>query len=144
MRRLNAMISRVFRAKRKFGPPGLVLITTGRKTGRLHQTPLQYELLDGSYYVGSARGIDADWYRNILANPEVKFILEGMEYSAFAEAITDPERIADFLELRLERNPFMIGLIIRLEGLPRGFSRAQLLEFASEKAIVVLNPHSAG
>jgi hypothetical protein len=139
MRRLNP---RRFQSEDQFGPQVLVLITTGRKSGRLHRTPLQYELIDGRYYIGSARGIEADWFCNLLVDSKVRFELLGVEHHAFAEAITDPVRIADFLELRLENNPRMIGLMMRLEGLPKDFTRAQLEEFASQKAIVVLHPET--
>jgi deazaflavin-dependent oxidoreductase (nitroreductase family) len=116
-----------------------VLITTGRKSGRPHKTPLQYELVDGVYYVGSARGVQADWYRNILGDPKVTVEIAGREFSAQAEAITDPVRIADFLEMRLERHPKMIRAMMRFEGLPAVFSRTELEEFASHKALVALH-----
>jgi deazaflavin-dependent oxidoreductase (nitroreductase family) len=142
MRWLNPFISRRFRSGRKIGPSVLVLITTGRKSGKPHHTPLQYELVEEKYYVGSARGILADWYCNILADPVVKFELKGVEHNADAEVITDPGRIADFLEFRLERNPRMIGIMMRLEGLPIRFTRAQLEEFSSQKALVILHPRT--
>ena len=49
----------------------LLLTTTGRKTGKLHTVGLQYELIDGLYYVAAADGLRADWLRNIRVNPEV-------------------------------------------------------------------------
>ena len=142
MRFLNPFISRRFRSEKQIGPNVLVLVTSGRKSRRPHRTPLQFELIDGQYYIGSARGTLADWYCNIRADPVVKFELKGVIHHAEAEAITDPARIADFLEFRLERNPRMIGMMMRLEGLPKGFSRTQLEEFASQKALVILHPHT--
>ena len=136
---LNPRISRRFRKGRKASQLVLVLTTIGRKSGRSHKTPLQYELLDGAYYVGSARGTQADWYRNILGDPKVTVEIAGREFSAQAEAITDPVRIADFLEMRLERHPKMIRAMMRFEGLPAKFSRKELEEFASHKALVVLH-----
>jgi deazaflavin-dependent oxidoreductase (nitroreductase family) len=50
----------------------LLLTTRGRKTGLLRVTPLQYEQIEGKYYVGSAFGTRTDWYRNILADPGVR------------------------------------------------------------------------
>jgi deazaflavin-dependent oxidoreductase (nitroreductase family) len=138
----NPRISK--RVSSSTGPSQLVLVlsTTGRKSGRAHKTPLQYELVNGKYYVGSARGTKADWYRNLLAHPDVTFEVSGKEISARAEAITDPARIADFLELRLERHPRMMSLMMRLEGLPADFTRDQLQEFASHRALVILHPSS--
>lgn len=136
---LNPRISRRFREGRKASQLVLVLTTIGRKSGRSHKTPLQYEMLDGAYYVGSARGTQADWYRNILGEPKVTVEIAGKEFPAQAEAISDPVRIADFLELRLERNPKMIRTMMRIEGLPADFSREELEEFASYKAIAALH-----
>lgn len=50
----------------------LLLTTTGRRTGKLHTIGLQYELINGKYYVGAADGIKADWVRNVLKNPAVE------------------------------------------------------------------------
>lgn len=43
----------------------LLLTTMGRKSGLPRVTPLQYEEINGDYYLGSARGLKADWLRNI-------------------------------------------------------------------------------
>ena len=117
----------------------LLLTTTGRKSGLPRLTPLQYEEINGVYYVASARGTAADWYRNLEANPNVEVEIQGEQTKALAETITDPKRIADFLEVRLERRPRMIGMMLRAEGLKGGFNRADLEAFASGKALVALH-----
>lgn len=129
--------------KRGFGPTRVVMILTtiGRKSGLPRQTPLQYEEVDGDYYIASARGSDADWFKNICANPKVHVQIRDREFDAVAEPITDPVRIADFIQLRLKRHPIMIRLIMHLfDGLPLRFSRANLEEFCEEKAMVILHP----
>jgi deazaflavin-dependent oxidoreductase (nitroreductase family) len=136
---LNPRISSRFRKGRKASQLVLVLTTTGRNSGCPHKTPLQYELVEGIYYVASARGVRADWYRNLVIEPNVTVGIASKEFSAQAEAISDPVRIADFLELRLERNPKMIRTMMRIEGLPANFSRKELEEFASHKALAVLH-----
>ncbi len=50
----------------------LLLETTGRKSGLPRVTPLQYDEVDGIIYVASARGVKADWYRNLVANANVE------------------------------------------------------------------------
>jgi deazaflavin-dependent oxidoreductase (nitroreductase family) len=140
MRWLNPHLLGRFRSGGKPGQLVLLLTTSGRKTGADHLTPLQYELVGEAYYVGSARGRSADWYCNILSNPEVKIEINGEVFSAHAEAITDPKKIAEFIELRLSRHPRMIGTMLRLEGLPARYSRRELEEFASKKALVILHP----
>jgi hypothetical protein len=102
---------------------------------------LQYEEVDGCYYIASARGAEADWYKNILADPSVHVQIRDREFDAVAEPVADPTRIADFIELRLQRHPFMIRLIMTLfDGLPWHFSRADLEQFCAKKAMVVLRP----
>jgi deazaflavin-dependent oxidoreductase (nitroreductase family) len=118
----------------------LLLTTTGRKTGLPRVTPLQYEELDGVFYVGSARGARADWFRNIVADPCVQVRIKSREFEALAEPVTDPCRIADFLELRLRRHPRMIGAIMRSEGLPASPTRAELEEYAHRSAMVIIRP----
>jgi len=140
MQRLNRFVSW------KYGPGfrayGFVLLltTVGRKSGLPRVTPLQYEEEGGCYYIGSARGDRADWVRNIQANPRVEVRVQEYCFQGTAEAITEPTRVADFFQLRLKRHPLMIGLLMRLEGLPLRYSRADLERFAAQKAIVVVRP----
>ena len=120
----------------------LLLTTKGRRTGLPRVTPLQYEEIDGAFYVGSMRGTRADWFRNLVADPEVEVRVKSRRFKGKAEAITDAGRIADFLELRLERHPRMLGVILRSEGLPRRPDRAQLEQYAEKIAIVKITPRA--
>ena len=118
----------------------LLLTTRGRRTGLLRVTPLQYEQIEGKYYVASAFGTRTDWYRNILADPSVRVRVGRKAFAAFAEPSTDPVQIADFLEYRLARHPRMIGMMLRAEGLPPSPSRQDLESLAEDKALVILHP----
>jgi len=118
----------------------LLLTTTGRKSGLPRVTPLQYEEVDGSVYVASALGIKADWFRNILANPCVQVQVGPRRFDGMAETVTDPDRIADFLQLRLRRHPKMVGVILKSEGLPEAPSRAELEAYARQLAMVIIHP----
>jgi deazaflavin-dependent oxidoreductase (nitroreductase family) len=120
----------------------LLLTTTGRKTGLPRVTPLQYEEIDGAFYLGSSRGQKADWFRNILANPHVEVRVKSRRFRGVAETVTDPPRVADFLELRLRRHPKMIGAILQREGLTAQPDRAQLEDYAARLAIVVVRPEA--
>ena len=119
----------------------LLLTTRGRKSGLPRVTPLQYEEIDGAIYVGSARGTKADWFRNILADPCVQVLIKSHRFEATAEPVTDPCRIADFLELRLRRHPRMVGAILKSEGLPASPSRPELVAYASHLAMVIIHPN---
>jgi len=141
MRLFNARMAANYR--RGVGPTRVVLLltTTGRKSGLPRVTPLQYEEVDGLYLVASARGPQADWFKNVLANPRVQVQLRDQAFAALAEPVTDPARIADFLALRLRRHPIMVRLIMHLaDGLPLRFSAADLLRLAAGKAMVILHP----
>ncbi len=116
----------------------LLLTTTGRKTGLSRETPLQYEEQDGTIFVAAMLGPRADWFRNILADPRVEVRLTAGRMPGVAEPITDPGRIADFLELRLRRHPRMIGAILKLEGLPYQPDRLALEQFAANLALVAI------
>lgn len=132
--------------KRGIGPTRMVLLltTVGRKSGQARVTPLQFEQVDGDVYIASARGKDADWFKNILANPNVHVQIRDRLFDAIAEPVTDPIRIANFIELRLKRHPFMVRLIMTLfDGLPLRHSRADVEKLCAEKALVILHPSVA-
>jgi deazaflavin-dependent oxidoreductase (nitroreductase family) len=118
----------------------LLLEHTGRKTGRQYATPLQYERIDGNYCLGAARGSNADWFRNVQADPRVRVSVGRRTFEAIAEAVIDPERVADFLAVRLQHHPLMIGLMMKLHHLPMHPNRAQLLELGRTTALVILHP----
>lgn len=118
----------------------LLLTTTGRKSGLPRVTPLQYEEVDGAIYVGSSRGTHADWFRNIVADPHVQVRVKSRQFAGVAETVTDADRIADFLELRLKRHPRMVGAILKSEGLPASPGREELEVYARRLAMVIIRP----
>lgn len=119
----------------------LLLTTTGRKTGLQRITPLQYEKIDGKYYLGSARGLKADWVRNIQADPNVTIRVKSLNFQGQAEVVTDPARFADFVEIRLQRHPLVVGTIMqKAHGLPKQPSREQLESLAENEALVIVTP----
>jgi deazaflavin-dependent oxidoreductase (nitroreductase family) len=121
----------------------LLLTTIGRKSGLPRTTPLQYEKIDGAYYVGSARGTQADWFRNLIANPHVEVWVKSQRFCGQAEAVTAPDRIADFLELRLRRHPRIVGMILKRDGLSAKLTRADLETYAQKLALVIIRVNEA-
>ena len=118
----------------------LLLTTTGRRTGLPRTTPLQYEEHDGKFVVGSARGTQADWYKNVLRDPGVSVRVGNRKFEARAECTTDPARIADLLELRLERHPRLVGRILEADGLSMNPGREELEEYSRGLAMVEITP----
>ena len=116
----------------------LLLTTTGRISGKQRVTPLQYEEIDGDIYIGSVRGIKADWYRNIEANPKVSVRVKARHIIGEGELTTDPKRIADYLEVRLRNHPIMVKTLMSREGLSKNPTRAELEKYSENRALVII------
>ena len=121
----------------------LLLTTIGRKTGRPRVTALLYDQIDGTIYVASARGTEADWYRNVLANPNVEVSIGSRQFKGRAEPITDLSEIVGFLERRLQLHPRVAGAVFRLAGLGGSPSREQLREYAKKRGLVAIRPEGS-
>ena len=118
----------------------LLLTTVGRKSRQPRVTPLVYEERDGMLMIASARGPSADWLRNIRADPRVRVRVGRRQFDAIAEETADPERIADYLQSQLKRNPTLFGAILRSEGIPSRPSREDLIRFAPRRPMVTIHP----
>lgn len=73
----------------------LLLTTTGRTSGEPYTTPLIYiEVDDGYAIVASKGGADdhPDWYRNLVADPEVEVQVGSEQFAATARTVDDRER----------------------------------------------------
>ena len=68
----------------------MVLTHTGRKTGLQRRTPVNYALVGGELYCTAGFGHISDWYRNIVADPNVEVWLPDGWWAGLAEEITDP------------------------------------------------------
>lgn len=69
----------------------MVLSHFGRKTGKRLQTPLNYAEVNGEIYCTAGFGNDADWYKNIKANPQVEVWLPNGWWAGLAEEVLDPK-----------------------------------------------------
>ena len=118
----------------------LLLTTIGRKSGKERITPLQYEEIDGCYYVAAALGEKTDWDRNILASSRVKIRVKSKRVTGVAEIITETDKKADFLEYRYKKHPRMVGSIMRSGGMPIPPQRKDFLDYAQRIALVKIAP----
>lgn len=87
----------------------LLLTTTGRKSGKLHATPLEYsvEMGSGDLIVCAGWGGKTDWYRNACANPRVGVQLGRVKENMTAMPMSDAE-IGDYLAEISGRAPVMM------------------------------------
>jgi deazaflavin-dependent oxidoreductase (nitroreductase family) len=77
------------------GAPVLLLTTTGRRTGERRTNPMMY-LADGDrLLVFASKGgapTHPDWYRNLVADPQVTVEVGTESYPAHATALEGEER----------------------------------------------------
>ncbi|HLA05850.1 MAG TPA: nitroreductase/quinone reductase family protein [Anaerolineales bacterium] len=72
----------------------MVIKHRGRKSGREYLTPVNYAVVEGEIYCTAGFGAGSDWYRNMLANPEIELWLPEGKRKAHAEDISDsPKRV---------------------------------------------------
>lgn len=77
------------------GRPLLLLTTTGAKSGQLRTTPMMYVRVDDRLLViASNAGAPAhpDWYRNLLAHPQVSVEVGNETFKAVASVAEGTER----------------------------------------------------
>jgi len=73
----------------------LVITHTGRKTGLRRRTPVNYAIVGDAIYCTAGFGGESDWYRNIMAHPEIEIWLPDGRWTADVEdASNAPERLA--------------------------------------------------
>jgi deazaflavin-dependent oxidoreductase (nitroreductase family) len=105
----NRKLIEEFRANKGMGDRALLLLTTtGARTGLSRTTPMMY-IPDGDrlLVIASNAGAPAhpDWYRNLVANPEVTVEVGAETYPATAIVPTGAERDELFASVA-ERYPF--------------------------------------
>ena len=69
----------------------MVIKAIGRKTGKVRFAPVNYAIHKGNVYCISGGRKTSDWYRNLLATPDVELILPGGCIYAHMEEPFSPE-----------------------------------------------------
>jgi deazaflavin-dependent oxidoreductase (nitroreductase family) len=67
----------------------MVMKAIGRKSGKLRYAPVNYAIYKGDVYCVSGGRESSDWYRNLMANPEIDVILPGGTIHGKIKEITD-------------------------------------------------------
>jgi deazaflavin-dependent oxidoreductase (nitroreductase family) len=89
----------------------MIITHTGRKTGIRRRTPVNYTIADGEVYCTSGFGSKSDWYRNIVADPEVEVWLPDGWWAGVAEEVTDPDMRTPLLRQVLIDTGFAAGAV---------------------------------
>jgi deazaflavin-dependent oxidoreductase (nitroreductase family) len=73
--------------------PGFgIVVHTGRRTGRIHRTPVNaFRTADG-YVVALTYGSDAQWVRNVLAAGGCRLVTRGREHRLAEPVVVHDER----------------------------------------------------
>lgn len=70
----------------------LVLVHKGRKSGNEYRTPVNYADIDDNVYCVAAMGPRCDWYKNLMANPQIEVWLPEGWYRTEAIDISETEK----------------------------------------------------
>jgi deazaflavin-dependent oxidoreductase (nitroreductase family) len=70
----------------------ILLTTTGRRSGQPRTNGVSFMPLGDHFIVFSGWGVRSDWYRNVLANPDVTIQVGNRTLRATAAPVADPER----------------------------------------------------
>ena len=94
----------------------MVISHTGRRSGRVHRTPLNFAMVDGDLYCTAGFGPGSDWYRNLLVNPMVEVWLPGDGWLGIAEDFSNHSRRHELLRQVIRASGLaapMMGLDLR-------------------------------
>lgn len=86
----------------------LVLTTTGRKSGLPRRTMVEYSRMSGRKYSPCAFGERANWYQNIVADPQVTVQSADGAERMKAVRVTDDKELLSLIENGLRTNPMML------------------------------------
>ncbi len=75
-----------------------ILSTRGRRTGLLRHTPIGYARDGDIFYVASGWGEQADWYKNLQANPNAALQIGNWRFAVKAELLSEPEDLEAMLQ----------------------------------------------
>ena len=111
----------------------MVIRHRGRKSGREYLTPVNYAIVENEVYATAGFGAETDWYRNIMATPDVEIWLPGRRLRAHACDVSDsPCRVKLLREIIIAA-----GLAGPLMGVDqRKLNDQQLLKIAEHYRIV--------
>jgi deazaflavin-dependent oxidoreductase (nitroreductase family) len=125
----------------------MVLTTTGRKSGLPRTVGVSFMPHNGRYVAFSGWGVSSNWYRNVVANPEVTIRVGGETMRATGHPVLDPDQRIDLMLLKREQAKhcgppqFMRPLLRLTHVFDYDAEIAMAVEHAPELPIVEFAPH---
>ncbi len=84
----------------------MLLSTMGRKSKKMRDTPIGYFLIDDDIYLFSAWGKNANWYKNMIADPQHVTLQIGFRrFHVTPEFVEDPSQRQRIYEQLVLQNP---------------------------------------
>jgi deazaflavin-dependent oxidoreductase (nitroreductase family) len=119
----------------------MVLKVIGRKTGKLRYAPVNYAIRDGRVYCVSGFRQGSDWYRNLMARPNIEIILPGGAISGLATEISDPAVKTPIIR-KIFQNGGFAGF---MEGYnPYRISDEELTRKTADMSLICIQPTGVG
>jgi deazaflavin-dependent oxidoreductase (nitroreductase family) len=124
-----------------FGGYIMVLKVIGRKTGKMRYTPVNYAIANGNVYCLAGFGAISDWYRNLLAHPNIQVVMPGGAIAGIADTVTDPaERLCIIRQILI--NAGFAGFFYGYD--PRTVSDERLDETTRDVPVIRIRPYGIG
>ena len=124
-----------------FGLDWMLLITTGRKSGRKRYSMvdiLLYERETDTYYIEVGFGKKSDWYQNIQTNPIFEAHVYRRKFTAKAEELS-VENAADMMVNFVRRRPLYSKSVMKVVGITIN-SESELRGMVSHMILLAIHP----
>ncbi len=126
-------LGRMMNAWPSVGGRIMVIKHRGRKSGKEYLTPVNYAIVENEIYGAAGFGPHTDWYRNILANPDVELWLpQGKRRARACDVSNSPCRTVLLREITIASG--LAGPIMGVDQ--RKLTDAQLEAVAKDYRLV--------
>ena len=120
----------------------MFLTTIGRKTGKPHKVVVdvvKHDKDNDVYYVNAGFGLKSDWFRNLIANPNVQMQVSNRKFDGKAMVLPLKEA-GDILVEFIRQHPYYVRLMMRIIGIEIKLNEEENRSLVSELPIVAIKP----
>jgi deazaflavin-dependent oxidoreductase (nitroreductase family) len=75
----------------------LDLTVTGRRSGRESTRPVWFVRDEDKLYLVPIYGVESEWYKNVVARPDVRVVAQGTELRAHAKPVEERGRVDEIV-----------------------------------------------
>jgi deazaflavin-dependent oxidoreductase (nitroreductase family) len=120
----------------------MLLEHLGRKSGRWHQVVIEVVGHDDdsdTYFAASGWNLRSDWYRNILAHPQVRLSAGHRRRVTAIAHVLDPAEAGDRLMDYARRHPIAMKELAGVMGFPKHDTEADIRAIAESLPIIAFH-----